>query len=300
MAADIGGEGSWSSSVLEQPSSTRMDPGVRRDGVVCVVRAALAAILLACLAVPALAEESLYRAQTIVTGTAEPNRLIGFASCLEDVLIKVSGRLRFAGDSRLASYQRDAAKYVRDYAYRDEKGGKPRNDEQGTRDRSFVLTVDFDEAAVNAVLVELGARPWLARRPVLAVFAELQLSARRYVVASDARDTDLQKQALLAAAFKRGLSLVLPDVATLQQLGAGDAVLGSLAPAALAAAAAEKGGETMLIGRLVWDEQALRWNAEWQLVAGDMRRQWQGSAVTYDEAFRQGLGAAAQFMSESQ
>src|SRR3954469_4566916 len=249
------------------------------------IRAALAAMLLACLAAPALAEENLYRAQTIATGTGEANRLIGFAACLEDVLIKVSGQLRLAGDPRLAPYREDAARRVRDYSYRDEKGGKPKNDEQGTRDRSFVLSVDFDEPAINAVLAALGTKPWLARRPVVAVFAEFELSARRTVVAGDAKQTDLEKQALLAAGFKRGLSVVLPDAATLQEIGANDAVLAGIPPAKLAAAAAKQGGEVVLIARLVWDEQVLHWNAEWQLEGKVGKQQWRSSAVTYDEAF---------------
>jgi hypothetical protein len=264
------------------------------------IRAALSAIFLACLATPALADDNLYRAQTIVTGTGEANRLIGFAACLEDALVKVSGQLRLAGDPRLEPYKLDAAKLVRDYSYRDEKGGKPKNDEQGTRDRSFVLTADFDETGINQVLAALGAKPWLSRRPVLAVFAEMQFSARRYVVAGDAKQTDLEKQALLAAADKRGLSLVLPDAVTLQNLGANDAVLANIPPAKLAAAAAGQGGEVVLIARLVWDEQAFRWNAEWQLDGKGERQQWRLSAVTFDEAFRQGLGGAAQILSEQQ
>src|SRR5207248_8501102 len=133
----------------------------------------------------------LYRAQTIVTGQGEANRIVGFASCLEDVLVKVSGQLRLAGDPRVEAYKADAAKLVRDFSYRDEKGGKPKNDEQGTRDRSFVLTVDFDEAAINGVLENLGVKPWLSRRPVLGVFVELQQGVRRYVVAGDSKATDL-------------------------------------------------------------------------------------------------------------
>src|SRR5689334_13346992 len=58
----------------------------------------------------------LYRGQTIVTGTGEANRIIGFASCLEDVLIKVSGALRLAGDPRLDAYKADAAKMVRGFS----------------------------------------------------------------------------------------------------------------------------------------------------------------------------------------
>ena len=126
----------------------------------------------------------LYRAQTIVTGQGEANRIIGFASCLQDVLIKVSGMLRLAGDPRLDAYKANAARLVRDFSYRDEKGGKPKNDEQGTRDRSFFLTADFDEADINGILAGLGVKPWLTRRPVLAVFVEMQQGARRYLVAA--------------------------------------------------------------------------------------------------------------------
>src|SRR5215470_2270507 len=99
------------------------------------VRLALIATLLWACADHAAGENDLYRAQTIVTGQGEANRHIGFASCLEDVLIKASGLLRLASDPRLDRYKANAASLVRDYNYRDEKGGKPKNDEQGTRDR---------------------------------------------------------------------------------------------------------------------------------------------------------------------
>jgi hypothetical protein len=263
-------------------------------------RIAFVAILVWYVAAPAAAADNLYRAQTIVTGTGEANRLIGFASCLEDVLIKVSGQLRLAGDVRLEPYKQNAAKLVRDYSYRDEKGGKPKNDEQGTRDRSFILTADFDEAGINDVLTALGAKPWLSRRPVLSVFAEMQFSARRYVVASDAKQSDLERQALLAAADKRGLSVVMPDAATLQNLGANDAPLAKIEPAKLTAAAAKQGGEVVLIARLIWDEQAFRWNGEWQLDRHGKPQRWHLSAVTFDDAFRQGLGGAAQILSDQQ
>lgn len=240
----------------------------------------------------------LYRAQTIVTGTGETNRLIGFALCLEDALIKVSGMLRLAGDPRLAPYKADAAKLVRDFSYRDEKGGKPKNDEQGTRDRSFVLTAEFDEAAINAILEKLGVKPWLSHRPVLSMFVELQNSARRYVVSADAKETELQRAALLAAAAKRGMQIMLPDTAALTGVGATDKPLAGIAPAKLAEAA--RGGEVVLIARLVWDDQELRWNSHWQLDWQGKSQQWQQAAVTFDESFRQGIGAAAQVLAEQQ
>ena len=274
--------------------------------------AAIAAVVL--LALPAIAAESsprqpavanatnaippaeLYRAQTIVTGQGEANRILGFASCLEDVLIKVSGMLRLANDPRLDPYKADATKLVRDFSYRDEKGGKPKNDEQGTRDRSFILTAEFDEAAINGMLAKLGVKPWLTRRPVLGVFVEMQPGARRYVVAGDAKDTDLQRAALLAAAAKRGVPIVLPDAAALAGVGANELALAGIAPAKIAEAVAGRGGEVVLIVRLVWDDQELRWNSDWQLDWQGKSKQWQLAAVTFDEAFRQGIGAAAQIL----
>jgi len=258
--------------------------------------AVLTAMLLACLAAPALADEQLYRAQTIVTGIGEANRMTGFAACLEDVLIKVSGQLRLAGDPRLSPYERDAAKFVRDFSYRDEKGGKPKNDEQGTRDRSFVLTAEFDEAAVNGILAKLGSKPWLSRRPTLAVFAELNLSARRLVVSADAGDTDLQRAALGAAAAKRGMPIVLPDAADLAGLGSGEQPLAAIAPGKLSEIASRRGGEAVLTARLVWDDRALRWNSDWRLDGERHRQRWRLSAVTFDETFRQGIGRAAQIL----
>lgn len=241
-----------------------------------------------------IAAADLYRAQTIVTGQGEANRIIGFASCLEDVLVKVSGRLGLAGDPRLGAHKAAAAELVRGFSYRDEKGGKPKNDEQGTRDRSFFLTADFDEAAINGILAALGVAPWLSRRPVLGVFVEMQQGSRRYLVAADSGQTDLQGAALLAAATKRGMPIVLPDVATLAQVGANDLALAAIAPAKLAQAAARRGGEVLLIAHLAWDDQELRWIADWQLDWNGKPHRWRLSAVTFDEAFRQGIGGAAQ------
>src|SRR5262245_41314412 len=256
-----------------------------------------AALLLAC-AAHAAGGNDLYRAQTIVTGQGEANRHIGFASCLEDVLIKASGLLRLAGDPRLDKYKANAASLVRDFTYRDEKGGKPKNDEQGTRDRSFILTTDFDEAGVNSVLAALGVKPWLSQRPALGVFVEMELGTRRFVVASDSGQTDLHRQALLAAAAKRGMSVVIPDAATLAGVAADDISLAGASHPKLVAAMAGRGGEAVLIAHLAWDDQELRWNTDWQLEWRGQVHRWQLAAITFDEAFRLGIGGAAQAIVE--
>ena len=66
-----------------------------------IIRISLAVALMCCSGTMATAADDLYRAQAIVTGQGEANRIVGFASCLEDVLVKVSGAQKLAGDRRL-------------------------------------------------------------------------------------------------------------------------------------------------------------------------------------------------------
>src|SRR3954471_10226688 len=75
--------------------------------------------------------DDLYRAQTIVTGQGEDNRRAGFAICLEDVLIKVSGAFQLSGDARLTPLKARASEFVTGFDYHDQKAGKPKHDEQG-------------------------------------------------------------------------------------------------------------------------------------------------------------------------
>jgi hypothetical protein len=248
--------------------------------------------------VPAAAE-NLYRAQTIVTGQSEANRILGFAACLEDVLVKVSGALKLAGDPRLESYKSRAKEFVRAYDYHDQMSGTPKHDEQGTRDRPYDLIVDFDEDGINDLLGALGLKPWLPHRPVLAVFVEMEQGAQKFVVTADAKRSDLQREALLAAAAKRGVPIVLPDAAALTKAGVDGSGLLSTPSSMLASAMAGQGEEVVLLGHLLWSDQELGWTTDWQMYFRGRPHRWQMRGVTFDEAFRRGLGGAAQILSEN-
>ena len=155
-------------------------------GVVrAIIRISLT-VTLTCCSGMATAADDLYRAQAIVTGQGEANRIIGFASCLEDVLIKVSGAQKLAGDRRLAAYKSNAKGFVRAFGYHDQMSGTPTRDEQGTRDRPYDLIVDFDETKIDDLLKALHIKPWHSHRPILAVFVEMQQGLKSYMVTADA------------------------------------------------------------------------------------------------------------------
>lgn len=247
----------------------------------------------------AIAADNLYRAQAIVTGQGEANRMVGFASCLEDVLVKVSGALKLAGDPRLEPYKAKAAGFVKSYDYHDQMSGTPKRDEQGTRDRPYDLIVEFDEGKVDQLLSALGLKPWTARRPSLGVFVTMEQGPRQYIVTADAKQSDLQRESLAAAAAKRGMAIVLPETMALEKANVSAAQLTATPSSKLATIAGGQGGEVILIGHLTWSDQELGWTTDWRLDFEGRPHRWQMRGVTFDEAFRRGLGGAAQILSDN-
>ena len=264
-----------------------------------MIKISLTAMLMCCTGTMATEAADLYRAQAIVTGQGETNRIIGFASCLEDVLIKVSGAQKLAGDRRLAAYKSNAQGFVRAFSYHDQMSGTPTRDEQGTRDRPYDLIVDFDEKKIDDILKALGLKPWLSRRPVLGVFVEMQQGPKKYMVTADADQSQFQRESLLAAASKRGMAIVLPSVAALAKLSIDGVELRTMTSSTLASVAAQQGGEIALVGRLVWVDRELGWATQWQMDWQSRTHRWQVRGVTFDEAFRRGIGGAAQILSNN-
>ena len=263
------------------------------------IRIFLASALAWCVGTMAAAGADLYRAQAVVTGEGEANRIIGFAACLEDVLIKVSGAHKLAGDRRLAAYKSNAKSFVKAFSYHDQFSGKPKRDEQGTRDRPYDLTVDFEESKIDGILKALGLKPWLSHRPLLAVLVEMKQGPKNFIVTADGTHSDLQRDALLAAADRRGMGVVLPSAQALAKLNLDGAGLKPVPSSTLAAVAAEQGGEVALVGQLVWDDRKLGWTTHWQMDWQGRMHRWQVRGVTFDEAFRRGIGGAAQVLSDN-
>ena len=266
-----------------------------------IIGISLAAALACRTATPATAAETadLYRAQTVVTGEGAENRMTGFARCMEDVLIKVSGVERLVGDRRLAAYKAKAKDFVTAFDYHDQFSGKPKRDEQGTRDRPFDLTVDFDKEKIDGVLKSFGLKPWLSHRPVLAVFVEMEQGERKFIVTSDGTQSDLQRDALLAAAARRGMNIVLPTAAELAKADINATELSKTPSSTLVSLAAGRGGEVALVGRLLWNDRELGWVTQWQIDRLGRPHRWRLRGVTFDEAFRRGIGGAAQVSSDN-
>src|SRR5580704_11646884 len=133
--------------------------------------AAIAALSAA--ALPLRAEEPtrdiawLYTADAIVTGTDMRQRPWGFAQCLREVLVKLSGDPRLKDDPHVEELAVHADRFVASFDYADLMAGIKKKDDQGSYDRPHRLTVQFDPARIDAALAALGDKPWRGARPVI-------------------------------------------------------------------------------------------------------------------------------------
>lgn len=236
----------------------------------------LAILALLSLASGAAAQPApLYQARVIVTGTDMRERPAGLARCLMDVLVKVSGDPALPNDTRAQALAARAPELIEDFDYRDRMGHLPMQDEQGSRDRPYVLTCRFVPARVDAALRAIGSRPWRGARPrLLATVSMTDRSGNTLSLKADIPQADGPRAALLDAAEQTGLRVSLPqESAQLPQ---------NLVP---------------LEGVLVWSDHAFGWVADWKLTWRQRDYQWQVEGVSYDDAMRSGMRGAAAILS---
>jgi hypothetical protein len=116
------------------------------------------------------------------------------------------------------------------------------------------------------------------------------------LIASDG-DRDLERDALVAAAGQRGMPIMLPTKAVLAMAGLSFETLPSADLSGLEQIAKPMGGDAALVGLMVWSEKAVAWIADWRLGAHRKTYSWHASSRTFDAAFRQAMGGAAQILS---
>jgi hypothetical protein len=239
----------------------------------------------------------LYQTQTIVTGQEEPSRLIGFAQCLEQVLVEVSGDPRLLGDPEVVAIAREARSFVSAFRYHDRMSGIPLHDEQGTRERPYDLIVDFDPEKIDPLLRSLEREPWISERPRIALFLTVRNGKSRYVLAEDGEFGRDMREGLAAAADRFGMQAMLPDETAIARAGLGVDTLPTAVLQRLDSAASAMGGDVALKGSIAWSDEDFGWIAAWQVRWQGSAYQWQIRGVGFDQAFRNGIGGAAQIFS---
>jgi uncharacterized protein len=223
-----------------------------------------------------------YQAFDIVAGyDLERTRRAGFAHCLPEVLVRVSGEPRLEHDPRVADLAAHADALVASYDYSDflVRTGKV-HDDQGTGDeRPYDLVVRFDPAKIDAVLRELGTPPWRGPRPEVVPVLAVKGFTGTYLLSAEVTAGAAQRGSLAAAATQYGLPLRVPSAAELALWGVAAGVFPS-------PRAEPQEGRALVAGTLDFDEATPGWVGSWRMRWRGADYAWGISGVNYDEAFR--------------
>jgi hypothetical protein len=230
---------------------------------------------------PALAQVSpaLYQATAIVTGTDMRQRPLGFARCLVEVLIKLTGQPDLASNPAVTSLADRAEAFVASYAYVDPRAALLHHDDQGTYDRSYELTVVFDPTKIDAALNELGIPLWRGSRPLLTpiILVRDKDLTPFLLSAENPRGADM-RQAILRLAAEAGIGVHFPTEADLAawevELIGFPAPLGDPTP-----------GLLQITGSMSWSVHALGWVGVWRVRLNGIEHAWEVSGVGFDQAF---------------
>jgi len=169
------------------------------------------------------------------------------AACLEDVLVKVSGALKLAGDPRLAPPNRAREIRHRAQLSRPDVGHADAR-RAGDADRPYDLTVDFDKTKSTISLGRSAVNRAFAP-PVLGVSVTWTMAPEN-TSSRQMPGSRWRRAKRCAPQPAAGMSIVLPSEAALAKSAIDNA---------------GQGGEVALVGRLVWDDKALGWVTEWRM-----------------------------------
>jgi hypothetical protein len=221
----------------------------------------------------------LYQATAIVTGTDMRSRPTGFAQCLREVLVKVSGEPRLHDDPRISELATHADTIVASFDYVDLDAAVKIHDDQGTYDRSHGLTVHFDPARIDKALADLGEHPWRGMRPVVVPVLTVRGFTASYLLSAESPAGAEQRAAFANVASDFSMKLRFPIEAKFAAWGVN---LGQF-PSPQTAPSPD---QALVAGTLEFRQALPGWVGAWKMRWHDVDYTWGISGVNYDEAFR--------------
>lgn len=222
---------------------------------------------------------SVYQAVAVVTGSDRRYRGVGFAQCLRTVLAKVSGNPRLEHDPRVDHFAREANLFVGSFDYVDQMAAYHVKDDQGTYDRPYNLTVRFVPARIDALLVQLGERPWRGARPVIVPALAVHGVRSSYLLSADGAAAADQRSSLEEMASELGIPVRFPTAAELTAWGA--TLQGSPPPRA-----SLPPDQALVAGTLEFQAAVPGWAGSWRMRYRGSDYAWAVRGVNFDAAFR--------------
>lgn len=227
--------------------------------------------------------DGMYSAEVQVNSQAEGERQRGFAQALAQVLGKLSGDSATASAPGVRSELRQAGRYVRDHAYRQDEGRSA----SGAPTFNTTLVVHFDEDKVDALAAALGLPVWPTPRPKPVLWLAIDDGSGPRLVGVPQADA---ARPTLDRARVRGYQLGLPggNAAERALVGAiwrGDSV-------AVRQASSRYRSPMQLVGKMYRSDGG--WKADWTFIDdGEVLSQWSEDGANPRQVLATGADGAA-------
>jgi len=226
---------------------------------------------------PLVAAPELFTAETVVADEGSETRNTALSGMLADVLVRASGNVAIAGQPAAGDLLDAAPSLVQQYRYR-----------TAERDGEVVryLWARFDRAAVERMMRERQLPVW-SQRPTVLLWAATEQGGRRTLLNLDNHPN--ARQALLARAAERGMSLQLPLMDLEDQAQLTPADVWADYRDAIRSASFRYPHDVVLTGRLR-TQGGGKWTGTWSMIDGDSVQTFRTSP--------QGLGETLAFAAD--
>ncbi len=223
---------------------------------------------------------NLYQVAVPVTNRSAPARQAAIQHALTVILIKISGNADVASVPQVKTRLRRANTLVQQYSYLLPTLTSP-------DPIDLQLQVQFDPTAVNKLLTDAGQAVWPNQRPRIAVWLAVINDNERLVLTNDNITNQVFNAAtnsLQRIAEQRGIPIVLPSSALIEQQSISFADVYTLSRTTLMPSVGTLQADALLIGRII-QRDSDQWQASWSFVVNDELMQWQTDGTDLQMVF---------------
>ncbi|MGA7326082.1 MAG: DUF2066 domain-containing protein [Rhodomicrobium sp.] len=131
---------------------------------------------------------NIFKAETIVTGLEEAERVRGLKEDMRILVVKATGRPDIEGSPVVEGFADNPKRYLAQFCYEDRNRHLKINDEQGTRERPHYLRISVDEDRFEQALENAGLTVW-RDRPSVSVLLTVTNARETFALAETSETT---------------------------------------------------------------------------------------------------------------
>lgn len=237
--------------------------------------------------------EDLYSLKVEVADQSQVSREKAITQAFDKLLVRITGDTAVPENEQVQSLRDKASRLVRQFRYETENvevTDESTPDAPPVTHTRLIISITFDEQALNDALWKQRLPVWSKTRPAVLVWVAVQDSERRYLL--DPNESSEFMQSLQANAERRGLPLLFPLMDLQDQLNINVSDVWANFTDTINRASDRYAPEAILVGRVAQDVFG-NWQVRWVLYQGESSVSWTSPAENFDQIAAFGVDSVA-------